>query len=339
VSRGGDDTAPFVSVVIPTWNGLHLLQECLESLNRSTVSAHVIVVDNGSTDGTVDWLRAAQPGVRLIANPRNLGFAVALNQGVRVAPTGWVAPLNNDALPAPDWLERMLQVGTGDARIGAVASRMMFRSDPNIVSSAGIRVDTAGGAWDLLVGARAWPRAPVPVFGASAGACMYRREMLLDVGLFEETFFAYLEDVDLAWRAQARGWRSVLAPDAAVTHAVSASGGDASTLKRYYLARNKWRVVVRNYPTPVLVPNFPLIIAYDALSVGFAFARRDTAALAGRCSILRELPALLRQRRHVQARSTVAWQTLAATLSRVESPWTLRRRASLVSRLAAGTPT
>ncbi len=325
-----------VSVIIPTWQGRHLLETCLSALAQSQVEAAVVVVDNGSTDGSVEWLQAAYPAVRLIRNPRNLGFAVAVNQGIRATRTRWIALLNNDAVPEPDWLARLLEVGETYPRTGAVASRMMFRDNPRIVSSAGIRVDPSGGAWDLFIGKTHWPADPIEIFGASGGACLYRREMLDDIGLLDEAFFAYLEDVDLAWRAQLRKWKTRLSPAAVVYHALSATGGEGSSFKRYYLARNKWRVIVKNYPNRLLARNILAIGTYDALSVLRSVANADGAALRGRADALRALPGLVRQRRGILNNRLATDIDIQRAMSPIESPIALHRRSRLVSRLARG---
>src|ERR1700730_9971003 len=114
-----------VAVVIPSWNGRRLLETCVPAVLRSTVQVEVIVVDNGSNDGTTAWLEQCYPPVRIIPNSRNLRFAVAVNQGIRATHTQWVALLNNDAVAEPGWLEHLLEVGSSDARVGAVATRMM----------------------------------------------------------------------------------------------------------------------------------------------------------------------------------------------------------------------
>jgi GT2 family glycosyltransferase len=324
-----------VAVVIPSWNGRSLLETCLPALMKSTMATNlVVVVDNGSTDGTADWLLQNYPEVRLIRNEHNMGFAAAVNQGIVATQTEWVALLNNDALAEPDWLGRLLETAVSDARIGAVASRMMFRDNTRFVSSAGIRMDASGGAWDLLLGESSWPTAPIEVFGASAGACLYRRRMLQDIGLFDEAFFAYLEDVDLAWRARLRGWKTVLNPHAVVYHAVSATGVEGSPFKRYYLARNKWRVIVKNFPLQLLLRNMFLIGIYDALSIAKSILGRDGSALRGRLDALRDVPRLVRQRHQNLARQSAAWTEVRAALSPIESPMALYRRGQLPARLA-----
>jgi GT2 family glycosyltransferase len=331
-------TAPTVSVIVPSLLGRRLLAECLGGLDRATVEAETVVVDNGWTDRTADWLASEHPTVRVIHNARNVGFAAAINQGIRATTGRWVALLNDDATAEPGWLAALVRAADSDPRIGAVASRMMFRDSPDVVCSAGVRVDSSYGAWDLLVGSRAWPAAPVEVFGASAGACLLRRAMLDDVGPLEETFFAYLEDVDLAWRARLRGWRAVLAPDAVVAHGVSATAGEGSQLKRYLLARNKWLTIVRCVPWSLLAAHLPIVAAYDALSQANSLAHGDASSLRGRMAAASVLPRLVRERRVIQARRTADDHALRGALSALESPLTLHRRARLVARLAAPVP-
>ena len=235
-----------VTVIIVTWNGRQHLEPCLEALAAQTRrDFEVIVVDNASTDGTVELLRESYPHVRLLCNADNLGFAVANNQGIRASSAPFVATLNNDTIPDPEWLAALLrsfESAEADSRLGAVASKMVFADAPHVVNSCGIALDPAGIAWDLWGGRPAQlVDRPREVFGACAGAALYRRGMLDDVGLFDEDFFAYFEDLDLAWRALQRGWRCVLAPDAVVRHHHSGTLGEGSPVKRYLLARtNRW---------------------------------------------------------------------------------------------------
>jgi GT2 family glycosyltransferase len=331
-----------VTVIVPTWNGRLLTARCLEGLARSTFESETIVVDNGSSDGTVAWLSQEFPQVRLIANARNMGFAAAVNQAINISSSPWVALLNNDAVPDPGWLRSLLEVGESAPTIGAVASRMMYRAAPDLVSSAGIRMDPSCCAWDLFVGSATWPQAPVEVFGPSGGACLIRRAMLDDIGLFEAGFFAYLEDVDLAWRARLRGWTTMLAPDALVVHSVSATAGEGSRFKRYYLARNKWLTIARCVPWPLLADYLPVVLAYDALSLANSLRRRDTLPLRGRLAAARNMSTAIRQRQAIQARRTVSCETVRAALSPLESPIRVYRRSNFVERLAragAGLPT
>ena len=203
-----------VSVVIPTWNGLTHLQQCLPALMaQEAVDFEVVVVDNGSSDGTTDYLGRCYPTIHVIRNDRNLGFAAANNAAMRATRTEFVATLNNDTLPRPRWLSSLVKAADAHADYGAFASKMCFWQQPHVINSAGLVVDRAGLAWDRHCGDPVEEAsAKAEVFGASAGAALYRRELLDDIGLFDERFFAYLEDVDLAWRALVGGMARAVRP-------------------------------------------------------------------------------------------------------------------------------
>lgn len=286
---------PLVSVIITNWNGLALLKPCLAALSQQTFqSFEIIVIDNGSCDGSVAWLQQ-QSNVRLIANATNCGFAEANNQGIRASGSSFVALLNNDTEVVSGWLEALL-APMDDSNVGMVASLMYFASRPTIVQSAGIAIDRAAIAWDRFGGQPITNMAvhqPTDIFGPSAGAALYRRTMLDQIGLLDERFFAYLEDVDLAWRAQRAGWRCRYAPDAVVYHHTSATAGEGSPFKQRLLARNKIWLVAKNAPLYYL----PQIIVYDLMAVLWALLRRrNTHHLVGRLNGLKTLTPFLRSR-------------------------------------------
>jgi hypothetical protein len=201
---------------------------------------------------------------------------------------------------------------------------MVRAAAPGIVDSAGIDLDRAGLAWDRFGGRPAdeVPARPVDVFGACAGAALYTRELLEDVGPFDEAFFAYLDDVDLAWRARLRGWRAVLAPAAVVRHAHSATAGAASTRKRRWLGRNKVRLLAKNYPTGQLLRNLHWVVLFDAVALAGALLTPNPdglpgklASFAGRLDGVRSLASALRARRIVQSRRTCDGGALAPVTS------------------------
>jgi GT2 family glycosyltransferase len=285
-----------VSVVIAHWNKLPLLRSCLQALDRQSFrDFEVIVVDNGSTDESVAWLRQ-RPDIRLIINESNLGFAAANNQGIRASSTPFVALLNNDTAPERDWLAALTAV-MSDGGYGMAASLMLFASRPDMVQSAGVAMDRAAIAWDRFGGFSRRDgvvQQEADIFGPSGGAALYRRSMLEQVGLLDERFFAYLEDVDLAWRAQRAGWRCRYVPGAVVKHHTSASSGEGSPAKRWLLGRNKVWLVAKN----AALHQLPVILLYDVLATSYALTRRGEWHHArGRLVALRELPAILRQRR------------------------------------------
>ncbi|MEM2593698.1 MAG: glycosyltransferase family 2 protein [Candidatus Bathyarchaeia archaeon] len=285
---------PFVVLIIPTWNkGLCLLQ-CLESVYQQTYQNFTtIIVANGSQNTTVEFLKRWSD-LRVIVNTRNLGFPAAVNQGIRASDEPYIGVLNDDAFPNPEWLESLVSAMEEAPDIGSCASLMVFDHQPDIVQSAGIAMDRAAIAWDRLRGR------PVnealeecEVFGASAGAALYRRTMLEQVGLFDERFFAYLEDVDLAWRAQIAGWRCQYVPQAVVRHQTSASLGEDSPLKKQLKARNKIWMVAKNAPAIDL----PLIFLYDWLAVLYALLiEGDPHPFIGRFKGLRGISPFLKDR-------------------------------------------
>lgn len=321
---------PRVSVIILNWNGLEHLRPCLDSLAGQDLNGfEALVVDNGSADGSAAVIAAEYPWVRLIRNAHNVGFSPACNQGVRVSSASLVAFLNNDAIAHPGWLSALVRSAERHPEAGSIASRMMFQGRTETVNSAGITIDRCGIAWDRMGGENASVAAQDGfVFGACAGAALYRRDFLEHAGMFDEDYFAYMEDVDLAWRGQLMGWRCFYAPQALVWHAHSATSVEGSPFKNYLLGRNKVWTLVKNYPSPDLVRFFPLILAYDLLSPLYRGARsHEWSALRGRLDALRQLPKFLGKRREIQRNATAAGiASAAALMAPVEWPWKIPGR-------------
>jgi GT2 family glycosyltransferase len=241
---------PRVSVVIPNWNGRRWLPGCLGSLAAQTRPAdEVIVVDNGSHDGSAAWLAETHPEVRVLAQGRNTGFAFAANRGIEAAGGELVALINTDVVLPPDWLARMIAALGPRSDAASAACKMLSLGDPGIVYDAGdiLRRDGAcdqrgrfgpdDGRFDL----------PGEVFGACAGAALYRRAPVLEEGGFDERFFAYLEDVDLALRLRLRGWTCLYEP-AVCWHAGEGSSGQLSGGHWPLVARNTIVLVVKAFP-------------------------------------------------------------------------------------------
>jgi len=319
-----------VSVVIVNWNGRRYLEGCLSSVLAQTHPAfEVVLVDNASTDGSVELVARRFPEVRILRNERNLGFAAGSNIGIRATSGECVATLNNDAQADSRWLEELVAAMQGQEMVGMAASKMLFAHRPEVINSTGICLDPAGIAWDRRGGE--WDAAeesrPIEVFGPCAGAALYRRAMLDQVGLFDEDFFCYLEDVDLAWRARLMGWRCLYVPTARVYHVHSGTGQEGSPFKNYLLGRNKVWTIIKNYPSPELFLFLPIILAYDLGSIPYTLlARGDASALRGRLAALGRLPHFWQKRREVQRRRTVPFAALAEHLSPLESPLAVLRR-------------
>jgi len=294
-----------VSVVLVNWSGLHHLKDCLPSLVAQTYSDfEVILVDNASTDNSVEWVREHYPQVRLLCNETNVGFAAANNQAIRASAAPFVVTVNNDARADPEWLAALVAVAESDPRVGMCASKMIFADRPNVINSTGINLDAVGIAWDRRGGEldNRLETEPVEVFGPCAGAALYRRAMLDEIGLFDEDFFAYLEDVDLAWRARLAGWRCLYVPAARVFHVHSGTAVEGSPFKNRLLGRNKIWLIAKNYPMPQLVFYLPLILLYDLAAVLFTLiVRRDVSSWQGRLDGLKGLRRIGSKRQAVQA--------------------------------------
>jgi hypothetical protein len=317
-------------VIVTNWNGRHFLDSCLNSLAAQTYpDVETLVVDNGSTDGSPAWVAEQFPEVRLICNAQNVGFAAGNNQGIRAARGAYLALLNNDAWAESNWLAELVAAVERDRRLGMAASKMVYADQPSVINSTGICVDRCGIVWDRRTGETdgVADSHPAEVFGPCAGAALYRREMLDEVGLFDEGFFIYLEDVDLAWRARWRGWRAVYAPSARVYHHHSAALQEGSPRKTYLLARNKIVMLAKNYPGPHWVGFLPLILFYELLSLAFATKnRRGRSALRGRWAGLRALPQALQARRALWARPHAAPDEVFAGLEPAAWPWQVYKR-------------
>ena len=280
--------APTVSVIIVNWNGRFWLEQCLPTLAEQTYTDfEVIVVDNGSEDDSVVWLRENWPKVRVLGLSSNSGFAAPNNRGIEASRGEWIATLNNDTLLDREWLQNLI-AETGDPQVGMVASLVVFLDESDQVDAAGILVDKAGMAWNRGHGGPIDDvSVPAEVFGPNGSAALYRREMLAEIGLFDEDFFAYYEDVDLAWRARRAGWRCRYTPAAVVRHWHSATGGQFPWLKTFLISRNKHWTIIKNYDRTEFTRRLPIILLYDLAGLFYRLAvDRNLAPLKGRLAVI-----------------------------------------------------
>jgi GT2 family glycosyltransferase len=265
--------ADAITVIILNWNGKKFLPECLESVRKQTYPGlSVTVVDNASTDGSVEFLRERYPEVRLVLNDKNLGFAGGNNSGIRECKTPYLVILNNDTDLHPDCISELKNAMDRDLRIGACASRIMLKFEEDRLDAAGISVCADG----LALGrGRMEPSARYQkeeeVFFASDCCTLYRKDMLDQIGHYDEDFFAYADETDLGWRARARRWKCVYVPTAVINHHHSGSSGSVSPFKVYLVERNRICVAVKNFPIPLLLAGIPYTLqryfwqAYGAL--------------------------------------------------------------------------
>jgi GT2 family glycosyltransferase/radical SAM superfamily enzyme YgiQ (UPF0313 family) len=244
-----------VSIIIPNYNGEAFIRNCVQSaLTQDYQNVEVIVVDNDSTDKSVSIIHNNFPQVKLIEFPNNNGFSYAVNAGIDVAKGDFIALLNPDAKAEPSWIRSLVNAVNEEPNIGFAASKVMCHHDPTLIDSAGDGLTPTGRAFNMGhfnkdcedFNTKRW------VMGATGAACLYKREVLNDIGPLDDDFFLYYEDVDLSLRAQLRGYKCVYVPDAVVTHVGSAISDTISGLKTYYLTRNFFPLIIKNFPRKIL---------------------------------------------------------------------------------------
>lgn len=294
MERPGTGRRASVAAIVVHHRGRALLDPCLGSLRAALdaldTDAELIVVDNGSDDGSRELVRERHPDVRLVELGENRGFAGGVGAGLRCSSAEWVFLLNNDATVERDALVSLLDAALADPDVGSLAAQMRF-TDTSVINSAGMEVDRLGVAYSRLLGAPVarGGEQPVEVFGACGGAALYRRAMLEDIGGFDESFFVYLEDVDVAWRGRMRGWRCLYVPGAVVHHQNSATSEHGSSFKHLHVGLNRVRMLAKNADGAHLRRYALPMIAYDAAYVAAALATdRTLAPLRGRAQGLRE---------------------------------------------------
>jgi GT2 family glycosyltransferase len=238
--------------VVVTWQGAHLLPGCLESLRRQTRPHAVVVVDNGSTDGTERLLAARFPEARIVQTGANLGFAGGVQAGLDVAETPYVALLNNDAAAEPGWLAALVDAAEAHPGAAAVTSRMLLQdTDPPLLNNTGVvLLDTDYGADRDLRADASVRTEPDSVFGFSGGAALLRLDAVRAVGGFPTRFFLYYEDTDLSWRLRLAGWDVRYEPAAVVHHAHSATVDQTSDRFAFFNERNRLLMLTRCAPAP-----------------------------------------------------------------------------------------
>lgn len=254
-----------ISIVIPNYNGAGYLRDCLRAVfAQRGVSPDVIVVDNGSVDDSVEIIRNEFPQVELITMNDNTGFCGGVNAGIEASlHEDYVILLNNDTVVEPDFTLKLYEAISGDAHIFSAQARMLAMADHSLIDDAGDFYCALGWAFARGKGKMDGPsyREKKAIFSACAGAAIYRVSILKAIGLFDENHFAYLEDLDIGWRARIQGYKNIYAPEAVVYHIGSASSGSVYNLfKVKNSSRNSIYVIGKNMPLFQWILNLPFFI-------------------------------------------------------------------------------
>jgi GT2 family glycosyltransferase len=284
-----------VSIVIPTRSRFDLLDACLESVMAARRElggdSELIVVNDGNPESPADLVAGHDREARVLDLADPVGFSGAVSEGIDAAAGDWVLLLNDDTSIERGAIAELLRATEAGERVGSVAAQLRFAAAPGTINSAGIRIDDLGIAEDRLVGR------PVPeseaeiteVFGGSAAATLYSRRMLTEIGGFDRSFEAYLEDADVAWRARMGGWSALYAPRALVDHHHSATVRHFSARKYFLVGRNRVRLLAKNADRRLLRRRGLSMVAYDLAYVAFVAAtERTLAPLRGRLAGVRE---------------------------------------------------
>jgi GT2 family glycosyltransferase len=341
--RGANDksSSPGFSVAVVAYQSGPLLAQCLDAVKAQTLrDVEVILVDNASSDGAAEAAAKAHPEAAFIRNTDNQGFAAAVNQAARAARGRWLALLNPDAFPAPDWLAQLAAAAQAHPEVRCFASRQLMAEDPSVLDGLGDVMSASGMAYrGGYLRQDPGEVAEGEVFSACGGAMMIDRALFLEMGGLDERLFCYCEDVDLGYRLRLRGEPTLLAPKAVVRHVGSASsGGPRSDFAVFHGTRNRVWVFVKNTPPLLFWLTLPYHLAITALLFASHLKRREVRApLRGLLAALKGLPLALRMRREAQATRTVGSLEIARALA--WSPLTLIRRDPVVRPLRARAPT
>jgi GT2 family glycosyltransferase len=308
------------AVVVPNWNGMDSLGACLDSLKGQSEKNQIIVVENASTDGSVEFTEEKYPEAILVRHAKNLGFTGGVNSGIKKAiefEAEYVALLNNDAIADAEWLKNLVAFLEENKKAGIATSKICDDKKTHLDSTGDIYT-----TWGLP-----YPRGrgeefsdkhdkDIWVFAASGGASLYRIKMLEEIGLFDDDFFAYYEDVDLSFRAQLAGWKVGFVPAALAYHQIGATSSKMKGFTTYQTMKNLPMLMWKNVPfrlLPTVVPRF--YIAYNAFYVSAAGRGQLWPAVRGELAFVLKSPRKFYQRRQIQKKRKVSDEYIKSMLT------------------------
>lgn len=314
-----------IFVVIPNWNGADMVGDAIKSLQNQTQKHHVVVVDNGSVDESISIIEFQFPDVHLIKLPKNTGFAGGVNTGIRYALEQnalAIALFNNDAVADKDWLKQLVSTMEPNEKVGIVSCKQL-RKDKEHFDSTGDFYSVWGtpfprgrnrkdkGQYDKQE----------EIFSAPAGATLYRADLFKEIGLFDEEFFAYYEDVDISFRAQLAGWKVVYQPAAMVYHEVSATSNKLGSFTRYHATKNFYLLYAKNMPGRLF---WKYLVQYKIQAARLAASSfmkgGGWAYFTGWLKAVTLIPHILRERRRIQRSRKVSVPYIDSMLYKQRPP-------------------
>jgi GT2 family glycosyltransferase len=309
-----------ISIIIVTWNSANFIPRCLASLSAQTFKDfEIVIVDNGSIDGSLTGLEENYPelDIKIERLETNRGFAPANNIGSRLGRGQWLVFLNADAFPTPEWLEQLVSASHQYPEYVCFSSRQIQANNIDLLDGEGDAYHLSGMAWRRNYNIPVYEiHKPVEVFSACGAAMMVRTQDFLDLGGFDETYFAYFEDVDLGFRLRLTGRKTLFVPQSIVYHIGSGSTGRRSDFIVYYQYRNLIWTFIKDMPPPLLQLFFPLHIA-AILFFGITTTRRGQGRIFMNSvfDALRDLPRVLGQRQKIQAERKASYRDIVSAMS------------------------
>lgn len=320
VAKCGSPVYLSVTAIVVNWNSGAYLKSCIDALTNQTVPVtKIIVIDNASTDESIGMLRAEmRSSVKVVRMSTNVGFAVANNRGlVHIGDSDWIALLNPDAFPEANWLEQVLIAAHNNPEYQFFSSQQLMAQHPNLLDGAGDDYHVSGLHWRRGYGKCAQGCFPAEVFGACAAAALYRVSAFRDVGGFDENFFCYGEDVDLAFRLRLKGYRCLHVPTAVVHHIGSAVTGKYSDFTIYHGHRNLEWVYLKNMPTLLFWIYLPQHVLLNVITIlWFTLRGQGRVILKAKWDAMKGLPRVLRQRKEIQRSRKVGLRELRRAMAK-----------------------
>lgn len=304
-------TSVKLSVIIPNWNGKDMLKTCLASLKKQTFKDfEVVVVDNGSIDGSVNYIEKFFPEVKLVKLPKNTGFAPAVNLGIKICVGEMIMLLNNDTEVDKDCLKLLVNTATVKKEVGFIAAKILNFKNRNIIDSAGDYIDAVGHSDNIGRGEKDGEKFSKPgfIFLATGGGTLFKREVFEKIGFFDHDFFAYMEDVDFCLRAQLRGIKGWYEPKAKIYHIHKATSSRNPGFTEYLQYRNMTITVLKNFPKEVFLKDFNWlkIILVNLNTIRFLGQNNYLKeALKAEFYILTNMLKILKQREEIQSKINV----------------------------------
>ena len=314
-----------VSIVIPNWNGKKFLEGCLGSLKEQTYkNLETYIVDNGSKDGSVDYIKTNFPAVKLVCFDKNTGFAPAVNAGIRACSGDYIALINNDTIVDPRFIEFLAKALDENEELGSVGCKMLGYDNPEILDGVGDGYRRGGLPGRIAHGEKDIGLFDKPryILGACGGAAMYRRALFDDIGLFDDDYFAYLEDVDMALRAQSAGYKCLYVPEAIIYHlGCGTTGSGYSPLVVSLSAQNNLNTIVKNIPLPLLIKFLPQIFFWQAYYLAVVIVRGGQLIpwIKGTFKAILMMPNMLAKRRAINKKRRVSNEYMEAIIVESEN--------------------